>query len=254
MKKVILGISITFLGMSCLKEELYEGPDFYEDDFENYSVLDDLLEEDDLFWSFAQITKTENTILVDSSHSHSGAQSLRFYAQKSTDDQLSKCSIVKQKMAFWEGETIRVSTWYYLEDTLKLDWLFLMDIEEQAPISAGPGMRLALVDNQLRVEHKFYESDIRQDADKAIDFPRNQWVKIVWEIKLSQKNKGAVRLWQDDKPIISTENNRTLPNDLLYAQQGTKGMYSSVEVGITANSFDNETVLWVDEVKIERVE
>ena len=90
-------------------------------------------------------------------------------------------------MAFWKGETVRLSAWYYIEGTQNLNWLFLMDLEEQTPIGAGPGMRLALVDNQLRIEHKFNEKDIKQQ--NPISFPRNEWVEIVWEIKLERKKK-----------------------------------------------------------------
>jgi len=254
MKRLIIILLVAFTFNACLKEELYDGPNFYEDGFENYSMLDHLLEGDDIFWSFTQLTRTTNSIVVDSTHTHSGEKSLKFTAEISTPSQLSKCSIAKQNMAFWEGETIRFSGWYFLQDTNTLDWIFLADIEEQTPIGAGPGMRLALVDNQLRVEHKFYESDILQPTDQAIDFPRDQWVELIWEIKLSQKNEGTVKLWQDGLLIINTENNRTLPKDLLYAQQGTKGMYTSIEIGITANSFDAATVLWVDDVKFEKLE
>ena len=39
-------------------------------------------------------------------------------------------------MAFWKGETVRLSAWYYIEGTQNLNWLFLMDLEEQTPIGA----------------------------------------------------------------------------------------------------------------------
>jgi len=155
-------------------------------------------------------------------------------------------------MAFWKGETVRLSAWYYIEGTQNLNWLFLMDLEEQTPIGAGPGMRLALVDNQLRIEHKFNEKDIKQQ--NPISFPRNEWVKIVWEIKLERKKKGTVKLWQNGQLIIDSKEHNTLPKDLLYFQQGTKGMYSSCEIGITANSSDNPTRLWVDDITFQKVD
>ena len=126
-------------------------------------------------------------------------------------------------------------------------------MEEQAFIGAGPGMRLALVDNQLRVEYKFNEKDIVQTSGQEIDFPRNQWVELIWEAKLSQKNKGTVKLWQNGQLIIDGINKRTLPKDVLYSLQGTKGMYSSIEIGITANSRDNDLTIWADDVTIERI-
>jgi len=128
-----------------------------------------------------------------------------------------------------------------------------MDLEEQTAIGAGPGMRLALVDNKLKVEYKFNEKDISQQTGQEIDFPRNQWIQVVWEVKLSKKNKGSVLLWQNGQLVIDSKNNRTLPKDILYFLQGTKGMYSSFEIGITANSKDNDLTIWVDVIKFEKV-
>ncbi|MDQ3109022.1 MAG: polysaccharide lyase [Bacteroidota bacterium] len=250
MKKIAYVICL-FLICGCNKEKFFDGPDFYEDGFESYSALEELILNDDEKWSFTQLTNSENSIRVDSTFSHSGNKSLKFTAAKSTD-QLSKCSIAKQNMAFWDGEKMRVSAWYYLQGTQKADWLFLFDLEEQTAIGAGPGIRLALVDNQLRMEYKFYEKDIIQTAGQEIDFPRDQWVEIIWEVKLSQKHKGSVKLWQDGQLILDSKNNRTLPKDILYSQQGTKGMYSSIEIGGTANSRDSDLILWVDDVKFEK--
>jgi len=55
-------------------------------------------------------------------------------------------------------------------------------------------MRLALVDNKLRVKYKFNEKDLIQQVGKEIDFPRNEWVELTWEVKLSRKDKGSVKL------------------------------------------------------------
>ena len=254
MKKIIILFVFGTLIISCNKEKFFDGPDFFEDDFENYSALEDLLSDEDENWSFTQLTNENNIILVDTSKFHSGNRSLKFIAARSTNELLSKCSIAKQNMAFWEGETVKLSGWYFIEGTNALDWLFLFDLEEQTAIGAGPGMRLALVNNQLLVEYKFYESSILQPIGQEIDFPRNEWVEIVWEVKLSQKNEGTVKLWQNGILIIDTKNNRTLPKDLLYSQQGTKGMYSSVEIGITANSKDNDLTIWVDDILFKKVE
>jgi hypothetical protein len=246
-------IIIVLLALAgCSKEKYFDGPEYYSDGFESYTLLSDLLPDDDKNWSYTQITKAENSITVDTSIKHGGNKSLRFYAAKSNSESLSKCSIAKQNMAFWEGETLRLTAWYYLSGTNKLEWLFLMDMEEQTAIGAGPGMRLALVDNKLRVEYKFNERDIIQEAGKEIDFPRNEWVEIIWEVKLSQKNKGTVKLWQNNQLLIDSKNNVTLPKDVLYSLQGTKGMYSSMEFGITANSYDNDLLLYVDDIVIEK--
>jgi Polysaccharide lyase len=252
-KSVIILLGLFIFG-SCNKKKFFDGPNFFNDGFETYSSLSDLLLPDDQLWSFSQLTRSENSITIDAIKVHSGNKSIKFQAIKSAEDKLSKCSISKQNMAFWEGETVRLSAWYFIEGTSSLDWLFLMDIEEQAAIGAGPGMRLALVDNKLRVEHKYNEKDITQLSGQEVDFPRNQWVEIVWEIKLSQKNKGSVKLWQNGQLILDTKNNRTLPKDLLYFQQGTKGMYQSCEIGITANSYNNDLLMWMDDIKFQKLD
>lgn len=254
MKKTVLYFASLFVLFSCNKKKFFDGPNFYSDGFESYTSSNELIIDNDVLWSYTQLTKSENTITVDSNFAHTGTKSLRFDAAVSTEGKLSKCSITKQKMAFWEGETIRSSAWYYIDGTASLQWLFLMDLEEQVEIGAGPGMRLALVDNFIRVEHKFNEKDIIQASESAIEFPRNQWVELVFEIKLSRKHKGTVKVYQNGQLIISAEGRRTLPKDLLYFQQGTKGMYSSCEVGITANSYDNDLRLWVDDVVFEKVD
>lgn len=251
-KLIIIGFS-TFILAGCYKEQFKDRPDFFQDNFESYSVLHDLLSGEDKLWSLTQLTKRGNTITVDSKKSHWGNNSLKFVAEKSDNEGASKSSIAKQNMAFMEGETVRMSGWYYVEATNIPEWLFLMDLEEQTAIGAEPGMRLAIVDNKLRVEYKFYEKDITQPSGQEIDFPGNQWVELIWEVTLSQKNKGSVRLWQNGKLIINSANNRTLPEDFLYFQQGTKGIYSSCEIGITANSKDNDLTIWVDDIKFEKV-
>ena len=262
MKKIIILFVFGTLIISCNKEKFFDGPDFFEDDFENYSALEDLLSDEDENWSFTQLTNENNIILVDTSKFHSGNRSLKFIAARSTNELLSKCTIAKQRCDRVAQGVIDAATEMHvhvpivvrLEGTNALDWLFLFDLEEQTAIGAGPGMRLALVNNQLLVEYKFYESSILQPIGQEIDFPRNEWVEIVWEVKLSQKNEGTVKLWQNGILIIDTKNNRTLPKDLLYSQQGTKGMYSSVEIGITANSKDNDLTIWVDDILFKKVE
>ncbi len=234
--------------LSCSKEKLFDGPDSYEDGFESYANFDSLFTDTDAFWSFSQLTKEENTISVDTTIVHSGNQSMKFSAVK-TENGASKASISKQKMAFWEGETVSLEAWYHLVGTESLDWIVLMDLEEQAVIGAGPGMRLILVDNHLAIDHKFLNNNLYQDSESGIDFPRDQWVNIRFETKLSKKKKGYIKIYQDDVLVLEGSNRKTMPSDFLYVTQGTKGIYQSIEFGITANSFENSAVLYVDDVK-----
>ncbi|MFY0689927.1 MAG: heparin lyase I family protein [Cyclobacteriaceae bacterium] len=252
MSKYYLLCIALFVCLSCDKEKLFDGPDYFTEDFENYDAFEELFADDDQFWSFSQLTRSGNQITVDTTHTFSGQRALKFIADPTGDQGASKASIVKQKMAFWEGETVRLTAHYFIAGNESLEWLFLMDLEEQTAIGAGPGMRLALVDDALRVEYKFNERDILQTIDPAVPFPRNEWVAIVWEVELSTNDDASVRIWQNSELILESYDHKTLPTDILYFQQGTKGMYSSCEIGITANSHDNALTIWVDDVTFER--
>jgi Polysaccharide lyase len=253
MKKTAILLSILLIA-GCNKKEFLDGPDQFTDDFESYPTVDSLISTQDLFWSFFQVTDDANNYAIDTTTFHSGNQSLRFSGSATTDELVSKCSVVKQHMAFWEGETMRVTAWYYLVDGPVADWLFIMDLEEQAPIGAGPGMRLAIVDDKLVVEHKYLNPNIYQTEGSEINFPRNQWVKVSFEALLSQKQKGYVKVWQDDQLIIDQPNWDTLPKDFLYHQQGTLGRYSSIELGLTATARTSDQVLYLDDVEIGLVQ
>ena len=238
--------------MGCNTAELFEGPDSYSDDFEGYTVTEDLLAPDDLYWSLFQETYPTNSVTLDSSFSRSGNQCVRCYAEAATDeDGASKAGFTKQKMAFFEGDTATVSAWYYIVGTAPARWMFLMDFEEQAAIGAGPGMRLALVDEAIVLEHKYPNPNVHQPDGQEVIFPRDQWVQLTMETRLSQKNDGYVKIYQDGTLIIEQSEWNTLPKDILYFQQGTKGMYTSVEFGITANTSDSPMTVYVDDVVVE---
>ena len=250
MKKLLLFSSLIILLFGCNKEKYFSGPNSFFDDFESYSDFDDLLIEDDVHWSATQQTYEASTISLSSEQAHSGTTSLKFDAAGSSDGKLSKCSIFKQNMAFYEGETVRSSIWYYIDGSQDLNWLFLLDLEEKTPIGAGPGMRVANVgsENYGTIEFKFKQDNLEQQMHS---FPRNQWFKITLETRLSQKKKGWVRLYLDDQLIIEEKNMKTLPKDVLYNLQGTKGMYTSIEIGVTANPSSNPALIYADDFSIE---
>lgn len=247
MKLVFYFVLLLIPLVSCDKKKLFEGPSNFSEDFESYDSIEKLIDGNNLRWSYFQNTVDKNNITLDTTLTHSGKKSIHFQAEANSNT-VSKASVAKQKMAFWEGDIMVVEAWYFIKGDKNLDWLFLMDLEEQVTIGAGPGMRLALVENKIRVEHKYFNKDIIQNESKSIPFPRNQWVKIRFETLLSKKKKGYVKIYQDDFLIIEQENWKTLPTDFLYFQQGTKGMYSSIEFGITANSSSNSVDLNVDDI------
>jgi len=248
MKLTIILLSVIVL-TSCNKREVFSGPNEYVDDFESYTTYEDLIDGDNEQWSFFQLTGENNTITIDTSIVHSGNQSVRFFGVSGSADDTKKCSINKQFMAFWEGETVKIDFWCYLEGNEDIDWLFIFDLEEKVPVGAGPGMRLAIVENKILLEHKFNNPNVEQDGS-GIAFPRDQWVHIEFETKLERKKKGYVCVKQDGVEILRIENWKTLPKDVLYANQGTKGMYNQIEFGLTANSDDNDHVMYLDDVNV----
>jgi len=238
----------------CNKEKWFGGPDFMSEDFESYTSVDSLFKAGESRWSFNQNTVSGNYIALDTNIVHAGNQSLKFFAYRSPAESVSKCSIVKQHMAFYEGDVVRISAWYYIEGNAPADWLFLFDFEEQVAIGAGPGIRLASTEaNGMVVEHKYYEKDIYQTPGQEIILPRNQWVNLTMEVKLSQQKKGTVKVWQDNQLILDKNDTKTLPKDFLYSQQGTKGMYTSIEFGITANTKDRDMVIYLDDILVEKI-
>lgn len=250
---LFVALAVLTLITGCNKEKWFDGPNFMSEDFENYSFTGNMFSDDEVRWSYNQNTVDGNYIAFDTNIVHSGNRSLKFFAHASTGDHVSKNSIVKQHMAFYEGDVVRISAWYYIEGNATLDWLFLFDFEEQASVGAGPGIRLANSDRDLCLEHKYFTDDVYQAEGQEIPLPRNQWFNLTMEVKLSQKKKGYVKVWQDNVQVLWSENHRTLPKDFLYIQQGTKGMYQSIEFGITANTKSSDMVLYIDDLRVEKI-
>lgn len=253
MKQSIIACLILILfSTSCFREELLEGKTSLQENFEAISSYEELIEGNDPNWTFFQLTEGENAIRIDTTKAAEGKQCLKFFATASQNG-ASKCDIANNNMLFKEGETFRFSAQYYLEGKEDLSDIFLFDLEEGTAIGAGPGMRLA-IDNKegyLKIERKkMLESDIRQASGNEITFPRDQWVLVVIEIELSQKKEGTIRVYQDNVLVIEANNIRTLPIDKLNIIQGSKGIYNSVQVGITANSPENNATLYVDDIDI----
>src|SRR5687767_6653240 len=109
MRKICMLLMAALLFSRCNKEKFFDGPDFYQDGFESYSSLSDLLLPDDQRWSLTQITNDANNITVDTTHVHAGNKSMKFTAKKSGNSGASKCSLMKHNMAFWSGETVRLT-------------------------------------------------------------------------------------------------------------------------------------------------
>lgn len=241
---ITIGVILIWTLAGCIREPFLEGQKTIVEDFEQVSNADELLDSDQ--WAYFQQTESSSTISLDTAIVHSGQQSIKFTAASGS---ISKCDIANNDMLFLENEEVYLSAWFYLESGPGANYLFLMDIEEKVAIGAGPGIRLAIDDKgYLLVDRsKYREENFKQNK---VVFPKNQWVQIEMELLLHQKDKGSIVVKQDGQTIIQASNISTLPKDLLYLIQGTKGMYQSVQFGITATTANNPTVLYMDDVEV----
>ncbi len=221
----------------------------YSDDFEQYSAIDSTFFAPDR-WDFFQLTVAGNTMDIDSQIVHSGNQALRCYANGTTDQIVSKATIQKQGIGWQQGDTIRFEGYFYIEGNLEN--LFILDIEESASISYSPGIRLMFSkEGYLMVERgKMNMSTIQQKSGQEIAWPKNQWVKLTYEVLFSQRKKGYVKLWQNNQAVLEAHNIKTMPKDILYYSLGTSDIYSNFEIGITANGGNKPSTLYLDDFSV----
>ena len=85
-KRIVVVLVSSIILIGCNKEKFFDGPNFFQDGFESYSSLSDLLLPDDQLWSYTQLTMSENSITIDTTNFHSGNKSLKFVAKKSAID------------------------------------------------------------------------------------------------------------------------------------------------------------------------
>ncbi|MEL7532679.1 MAG: heparin lyase I family protein [Bacteroidota bacterium] len=239
--------------MACTQKRIDAWQPFLRDDFESVNTIDELTEGENANWKYYQQAGEQNTLSLDRSNPHTGLQCLKFTAEPSLNG-ASKSDIAHNRLIFQAGETVLFSGWFYIEGADVLDYVFLMDLEEDIAIGAGPGIRIALEDSAGYIvleRNKFLEETLRQDPENKVAFPRDEWVEIKMEVLLYQKDKGAVKIWQNGQLIIDVVDTPTLPRDRLTVLQGTHNFYHSLQVGITANSQSNPCVMYIDDISIE---
>lgn len=251
-----VAICFVMLCVSCMKrkdEYLKNATTQFQEDFEAYNETDELFDPGQ--WGATQLTLGDNHITIDTQIVHGGSRSLKMSATTTAGDVVSKASIFKNDFGILEGERLVIDAWFYLESDNPKDF-FLLDLEDPAVISSSPGVRLMINENgALCVERrKINASTLQQNQGQEKTFPLNQWVRLTVEIKLHQRRKGSIALWQNDELLLNHENVQTLPRDLLYITQGTSGILRQVEIGITANSSGSPATLFIDDLSIRRVD
>ncbi len=243
----------------------------FEDGFE--TTGNDLLElfpDDGSRWSNLQQVNPdigENEINIESTITYEGNSSLRIYAETS-DNTLSKADVEKSGFNAPEGSTVRISANFYIASTDNIENLLLIDLEccscwdPTVPDNQCPGIRLMMKDNDhLSIERgKILSSTIVQ-SDVA--FPRNEWVNVVWEMKLSQNNDGINKLLINNQKVI-LESGINMPNmNLFETEFANNGIdfelqeplfYERFQIGATANPTPFGVELFIDDVKFEITE
>ena len=192
----LLILSIIFQG--CQKENLVSSAGF-DDSFDLYSSVPDIFSMGK--WTFHEQTYPENTLTLNSDTIHNGTKSIRMFAVASDGPSVSKSGLASHsEVLFNEGDVLRVSCWFYIPQNDGIDKLVILDLEDPAPISSGPGIRLMFdPDNALFIErNKMGLSNITQPNQNKTTFTYNQWNNIVFELKLSTRRKGYV----DRKSVV----------------------------------------------------
>lgn len=276
MKKLTL-IGIILILTSCSKDdnatpEVENVVDYlFEDGFETTgNDLQELFPIDGSRWSNLQVVNPnngENQIELESIIVTEGNNSLRIYSRAS-DATLSKADIEKGSFNAPEGSTVRISASFYIASINNIENLMLIDLEccacwdPSVPNNQCPGIRLMMKDNDhLSIERgKILGSTIVQ-SDVA--FPRNQWVDVVWELKLSQDNNGLNKLSINNQEVIS-ESGMNMPNASLFATEFANNgidfelqeplFYERFQIGATANPTQFDIELFIDDVKFEITE
>lgn len=273
MKKLIL-IGIVLISTSCSKDDnvtplVENSVDYlFEDGFE--TTGNDLLElfpNDESRWSNLQQVDPDsgqNEIDLENTITYEGNNSLRIYAEASNNT-LSKADIEKGGFKAPQGSTVRISANFYIASSKNLENLLLIDLEccscwdPTVPNNQCPGIRLMMKKNDhLSIERgKILNSTIEQSN---IAFPRNEWVNVVWEMKLSQDDVGMNKLLINDQEVIS-ESGINMPNASLFATEFANNgidfelqeplFYERFQIGATANPTEFGVELYVDNVKFE---
>ncbi len=171
-----------------------------------------------------------------------GNSSLRAFAPAATGPvPLTKASLESELLYFERGDDFWFSAMFYIESGTPTS---LVDIEA-GYILNGPGMRLMVSENMVpRLELKWGDKPTyRPNLGIAAKLPLGKWFKIDMHFFLSDDNSGVAKLWLDDELVISA-NGQTLPMP--------DTVLTRLQIGITANSPDENTLVYVDQVAFSK--
>jgi len=241
----------------------------FSDGFESSSTeVTSIKPSDDSRWTNIQLVNSGgmvNGISLVGNPVMEGSQSLRVFAHPTVNGVESKMDVEKDGFTAYTDQTVKLSANFYIKSTANLENLFLMDLEccscwdQDVPDNKCPGVRLQFDDSgYLEIERgKIGNETIGQST---YVFPRNEWVEVVWEMKLSSEESGMNRLIINGQEVINAAT-KNLPNATefksTFANEGIDFdlvqpiLYERFQIGATANSSEGIVEMYVDDVSIE---
>ena len=255
MRNLVLLFSAVIIFNSCHKNAPSNSLREFSDNFESYHSTSEMVGPADNQWTEFNVNETNvstDTISIDTVIVHSGRQSVRFHCVQNdpamTD--VCKCNLNKGNLFFKQGETVYYSCWYYLQrNDMNYGTFFVWDLGQI--VHGSLEIRVMAWEQNLELERgKIGLSNIFQKSPATL-FPINRWTHLELEIKLSQYDRGSVKMWLDGNEIINKDKVRTMPKDIANLIWDTKGYYERVQVGITAKNGTQDLILYADDMDIK---
>ena len=170
---------------------------------------------------------------------HSGSTSLKCVATAKPSNMVTcKASISCPLVYFRNGDDFWYEAYYLAKGSLPMT---LIDLESEF-IQEHPGIRLRIFDDgALGVELKaLNKPQFRQDPEKRVAFPKDQWVCVRVHFHLSPTD-GKMEIWQDGVKVLDKAGT-TLPF--------RSAIYNSLEIGISAHGNPEDScTLFVDDIR-----
>ena len=263
--------AITLLG--CAEEETPVPaetplPFAFSDGFESANNdLDDLFPADGSRWSNLQRESPgaeENTITLDDVIRSEGQRALKLTAAPSGAT-VSKMNIEKAGFFAPVGSLVEIRGDFYISSAGNLENLFLIDLEccscwdPGVPNNQCPGVRLKLSDPQGYPSIERGKILGRTLSHTGFPFPKDEWVRVVWRMRLSPNGEGENVLEINDRVVLDTRG-KNLPNadefraefaanDINFTLGDPLG-YERIQIGATANSSNDAVGVWVDDFSL----
>lgn len=168
------------------------------------------------------------------------------------------------------GDHITISVDFFIEGSASLADVILLDLEccscwdpevgdDYGAENQCPGVRLIMSGGNdfLSIERGKIGANTMSQSE--IGFPRDQWVKVRWEMILANDMSGQNKLFINDIAVID-ESGMNMPNQeifsSIFAQEGISFTlqepvsYERVQIGATANSSTTPITMRIDNFSI----